>query len=80
MTEETKNTEETNGETPIVHESPVVEEATDTEGVEGGVTSDGAFVPGDAQTSEEIADNKPNADVPPAPGNSETTDEEEAAA
>jgi hypothetical protein len=43
--------EETRGETPVVHSSPVVEEATDANGVDGGVTSDGAFVPGDAEVA-----------------------------
>lgn len=52
------STEETNGVEPKVHASPIASEAVDASGVQGGVTTDGAFVPADEQVevAEEVAD------------------------
>lgn len=73
------STEETNGVTPAVHSSPIVEEAVDASGVPGGVTADGAFVPADAQSADEIESNAPEATAPTIENTEHgITDEEEA--
>lgn len=58
------STEETNGVTPNVHTSPIESEAADASGVTGGVTSDGAFVPEDAQDGADVEANASNQEVP----------------
>lgn len=72
--------EETNGVTPSVHESPIESEAVDASGVEGGVTADGAFVPGDAQTDGEVEDNAADSATPTVENTDHSNDADSTAA